>query len=469
MNNNYFDSEEFQEMLRNYEEAINNGESPLLDSDDFTSIAEYYNTKGETEKASEILDHAIDIYPTASAPLIMKARMTLINDEDDVKAQEYLDRVCDKTDLEFNYMQAELWIDQNNEEEAAELLQRVWEENEDEQEDMAIEIATLYVDYDMAEEAAMWLERHDDKESPDYLEVAARIELARRNYDESIRLFNKLIDTNPYSVQYWNMLTFAQVLKGDIRGSIESSEYALAMDNNKTEAIVNKANGLYNLGNFAEAEKYYGRYNRITRGDAQSLLFQASCLFAMNRFQEAAFLLDKAETMADKDMHYLLYDIYQKQAFVQSRMGNLDKALMHINKAYELPVDRNEILVFKGHLLMEHNCVKEAIESFSEALDSSKGSPEIMLKVGMSLYDNNFPKHACKIFEKYLDATDNNIALPYLAACYHDMGDREKYLEYLKEACRLVPQETEIVFDEQFPEGVSPENYYDYEIQNEKQ
>ncbi|MBQ4352997.1 MAG: hypothetical protein II758_05410, partial [Prevotella sp.] len=195
MNNNYFDSEEFQEMLRNYEEAINNGESPLLDSDDFTSIAEYYNTKGETEKASEILDHAIDIYPTASAPLIMKARMTLINDEDDVKAQEYLDRVCDKTDLEFNYMQAELWIDQNNEEEAAELLQRVWEENEDEQEDMAIEIATLYVDYDMAEEAAMWLERHDDKESPDYLEVAARIELARRNYDESIRLFNKLIDT----------------------------------------------------------------------------------------------------------------------------------------------------------------------------------------------------------------------------------------------------------------------------------
>jgi tetratricopeptide (TPR) repeat protein len=118
---------------------------------------------------------------------------------------------------------------------------------------------------------------------------------------------------------------------------------------------------------------------------------------------------------------------------------------------------------------MEHNCVKEAIESFSEALDSSKGSPEIMLKVGMSLYDNNFPKHACKIFEKYLDVTDNNIALPYLAACYHDMGDREKYLEYLKEACRLVPQETEIVFDEQFPEGVSPENYYDYEIQNEKQ
>ena len=51
MNNNYFDSEEFQEMLRNYEEAINNGESPLLDSDDFTSSAEYYNTKGETEKA----------------------------------------------------------------------------------------------------------------------------------------------------------------------------------------------------------------------------------------------------------------------------------------------------------------------------------------------------------------------------------------------------------------------------------
>ncbi|MBQ7424196.1 MAG: tetratricopeptide repeat protein [Prevotella sp.] len=465
MTDNYFESEEFLTLLRDYEERTQNGESPLLGSDDFTSIAEYYHSKGRREEAFEILERALDCYPDASAPLIFKSRLALIEEEDVEKAQELLDRVEDRSELEYYYMQAELYIAQHLDDEAADLLDELWEKSdEDTRQDIALDVANLYIDYDMPEEAETWLRRFDDQTLEDYLELLGRIEVGKGNYKEGMDIFNRLIDKNPYSSYYWNLLASTQMMRGDIYESIESSEYALAINNDDPDAVMNKANCLYKLGNYEDAMEYYQRYIRINPTDCRAYLCQGICMLGENRFQEAAVLLDKAEELASGNGQSLL-DIYQEQAFVNSRLGNLDKALSYLDKAKSLPCDKNDLLVLRGHILLEHGCIEEAQQAFEQAVTGSGNSYEIYFRIAVSVYDNGYTRLACKMFLQMQRVSDRHDGLAYIAACCYDMGERELYLKYLQLACELVPEETKMVLEENFPEELRPEDYYKYELQ----
>ena len=72
-----------------------------------------------------------------------------------------------------------------------------------------------------------------------------------------------MLDTNPYSGPYWNQLAQNQLLRNDIKDSITSSEYSIAINPDDEEAILNKANGLFTLGNYEESLKYYERYKKL--------------------------------------------------------------------------------------------------------------------------------------------------------------------------------------------------------------
>ena len=53
----YFNSEEFQELLDSYEKAIEQGAAPFMDVDDLVDIADYYAWQDEVEKADETIEN----------------------------------------------------------------------------------------------------------------------------------------------------------------------------------------------------------------------------------------------------------------------------------------------------------------------------------------------------------------------------------------------------------------------------
>ena len=52
-NEDYFNSEDFKELLDSYETALQAGEQPFMDADDLVDLADYYNYNGEGDKAAE--------------------------------------------------------------------------------------------------------------------------------------------------------------------------------------------------------------------------------------------------------------------------------------------------------------------------------------------------------------------------------------------------------------------------------
>ena len=76
-NQAYFDSKEFQQILRQYEESIQQGSSIYMDADDLADIADYYQYNGRLEEADNAINRALEYNPDAVGPLLYKAREAL--------------------------------------------------------------------------------------------------------------------------------------------------------------------------------------------------------------------------------------------------------------------------------------------------------------------------------------------------------------------------------------------------------
>lgn len=471
-NDEYFRSKEFLAILADYEDCKQRGVSCMISSDDYADVAEYYHIHdGDIVRSEQVVDAAIQLYPGATAPLAFKARLCLLKSDNSQEARRWVQQIEDKYDLEYFYIMAEILIVENKGEEANEYLHECYEQldNDDDAEDFVYDVACLFCDYNLMEQAEEWVEKASDKEDPDYEEVKARILISRGNFEEGERMLNELLDNNPFAAPYWNSLASSQFQRSAFRDCIDSSEYSLALNPNDDEALLNKANGLYQLGNYHDAADYYLRYSRLRPDDETGELFLAICLLCQDHITEAEEHLKNAETIAEKT-HRNLFEIYQELAFTESRLGKLQEALDYVDKTSTLDCDHDEMLVLRGHILLEHGFVEKAQACFTKAIKQSETSPHIFLRIAVSIYDNGYLPLAQKMFTMLLANVDSQTwdeGYSYLAACHHERGNRKEWLHYLKLAVEKNPSEAVNVLSEFFPEGMEPQEYYRFASEEE--
>ena len=76
----YFKSEEFQEILENYEASINAGSTPFMDADDLVDLADYYSWQGFDNKAEAAANQVLQRthrYPLRILHVALAARKLL--------------------------------------------------------------------------------------------------------------------------------------------------------------------------------------------------------------------------------------------------------------------------------------------------------------------------------------------------------------------------------------------------------
>ena len=465
-NEDYFNSEDFKELLDSYEAAMQVGEQPFLDADDLVDLADYYNYTGEGDKATATIGHALELYPDATLPNVFKAREALAMG-DYLLASHYAEAIGDKDDPDYHYLTAEIMI-AKGEVEKADLYLRRYAKSVDEDEWAAFikDCANLYVDYDINDKAYQWMMRSKGDDSTDFKELMARTLFGLGKYKDSERLFNELIDRNPYSVHYWNALASAQLMDEDYSNAITSSEYAIAIAPNDPDGLASKANGLFRLGNYEGALEYFSRLEKIVPDDDLVLLNEGVCLVNMNRHQEAIPYLERALEVADEESE-VLPQIYLELAFCYSSMKQPSKALEMIDVAMEMPGDITDLLVIRGHILLENGMIEQAEETFKEAIRQSDNSPSILLRIIVSLYDNRYVNSSYEMFKKFFSVVneldpDFNRGHAYMALCCYDLGKNDEFLEYLQKSVEMNPHEAKLVLGFLFPQGMEPSEYAKY-------
>jgi len=459
----YFDSKEFQELLETYEKAVNAGQPVFMDAEELAEIADYYQMQGHLEEAEKTIQLALSLAPGAIAPLTYRIHEALYNG-DTKAAWDYLGQIIETDEPDYIYDRGEIMIVEGRIDEADSYFRdELKNVPQEEYQDYVIDVASIYSDYNFSDKAMEWMTLAKQEESPDFKELMARTLFGLGKYKASEKLFNELIDTDPFQKRYWNALASAQFMNEDYSSAIESSEYAIAIDPEDPDGIIAKAHGLFRLNNYEKAIEYYDRYLERVPDDIYVMLNKSSCYLSLSNDEKALETLLHALETAGEDSPYLT-DIYQELAFVYSDRGETDMALDYLNKTDVLDCDHVQIKVIKGHVLLAGDRLEEAQKMFRKAVLESNGSTPILLRIIVSLYDNKYIEGAYHMLQKFFSIVDekNNEGYAYMALCCHDLKRDEEFMRYLKIACEKNTAECRMVLAHLFPEDVKPEDYYNY-------
>ncbi len=459
----YFKSEEFRAILQQYEDSVRSGHPTYMDADDLADIADYYHYEGRLEEASDAINLALQYNPNAIGPLLYKAREAMSYQDFD-KAREYAARIESLDSLEYLYLKCEILICEGKVDEADEIFREHFREvPPDEHIDFVYDVANLYSEYQQHDKAFEWMARSQGDDSDDFKELMARTLFGLGKYKDSERIFNELLDHDPYSNRYWNSLASAQFMNEDYSASVTSSEYAIAIDPNDAESILAKANGLYRLENFEEALVYFERYSEKVEADEFGYLHQGTCLINLGRYSEAIARLDKAEELSPADSQYLP-EIYQELAFAYCEQKLPETALYYIDKTKDLDCDHIDMDVIKGHILLANQRVEEAEEVFRDTIINSGNAPRVMLRIMVSLYDNRYVSASYHLFKKFFNYVDDdfNEGYSYMALCCYDLGKYDEFMKYLRLGVRKNPREAKRVLGQLFPSNIEVSEYESY-------
>ena len=459
----YLDSKEFRKLLASYEEAVNSGQPIFMDAEELAEIADYYQMMGHMDEANDAIDLALKLSPGAIAPLTYKIHEALFNDQPE-QAEHYLDMIIDRTEPDYIYDKTEILLWYGKIDEAHDYLQEERRKvPEDELDDFTLDVAAIFHDYRFYNHEALWLKKVRDKDTIAYKEQLAINLFAKERYKESMELYNQLIDADPFSRAYWNMLATLQYMLKDFAGALQSSEYSIAIDPDHQEALIIKANALSELANYDEALVFYRRYRERVPDNELALLQMGNCLTNLHRTDEALAILKEAEQVAPPDSPYL-QDILMEQAFIYCDLKDYEQSLAAIERAPEEDCDPVLLNLVKGHVILAQGDISEAATLFQEAVKQSDNPNSTYLRAITSVLENNYVQEAYNLFVMFfkLVPQDFKEGYAYMALCCYELKRYDEFMEYLKKACVVNPYECRTVLAHLFPDNVEPDNYYEY-------
>ncbi len=486
----YTNSPEFRDMLQRYEAALNAGEFVFFDSDDLIDIADYYHSNNELDKAEGAVDYCLHLYPDNSGALLYKARMSLMDYHDVESAKTFAEKASeDDGRMNLFYVKAEIMMATGQWKRAEEYLQQM-EENrkndisydtddddisdEDSDEDLYLDVASLYLDYNNSHGAERWVSRCTnlkDDNLADYYDIWAHIHMLNAEWDEAINSFNKVLDIDAYDTNAWLALCEAYYNTRNYNDALQCSDYAISIDPNLAEAHFTKGNCLLAMQKPQDAIACYERYLRSCPGDTLTELFMATALYSLDRKTEAFNyinrVLDKVEAL---DQPYK-NDALRMGALIHSDIGESDKADWCCDQMTDKSDDA-EANVMRAMVCLMRNQDTEAQQHALAAMRQSDYDEDIMLQlVTMYFTTERWVTSINTVSFIEALAQKNGKEYPWgqlfafkVAAMRHINYNKE-YIEYLQRATEIAPQELEILMNDYFPPGTHASDYVALERQ----
>jgi len=462
----YYESEEFQELLNDYEDSLERGMPLFMDAEDLVEIADYYEGLGRRDEADEAIERALEKDPSCPSALSFKVGDAL-EKGDLAMGHYYLDQITDHDDPEYIYCSAELMLEEGRTKECEKMLRNgLKEQPEEEIENYVLDVLNIYCDWEEWQLAAKWMKLVKATDNDDFREFKGRIHYGMGEFDKSEQVFKQLLDDNPFCLRYWNALASSQFMLGQYKDALESSEYAIAIDASSADALLWKANALYHLGNYEEARDFFHRYSQLTGNDPLGLLNEASCLIAQDRIEEATQMLEKLSVRKDIEPD-ILSDVHQQLAYCYGEQQQYDQAIAVLELSESPQQSNPQITVQKGDMMLAAGKLEEAEATFHQAINESDDPMKTLLQVIVSLYDNCYLTMAHRMMGKFfsLQGDNGHDGYGYMALFCHDLGKREDYLKYLKLAVAHNLKEAEQALKHLFPKDLEPALYYTYETQ----
>jgi len=487
LRNDYFDSDEFREILDVYEDSLKTGITPYLDIDDYSDIADYYMNSDNSSEAIRCVESGLNIYPDEPVLLLIKSGAYIYLHRFE-EAEEIVESLSAAGNNEVAYQKAQLQYALHDNTEKAEEMFAAWladerenafndEEDAEQREEYIrdnyihvitslIELAPGHV-YD-EEVVKRWVELYIVNFSPlgnyDSDLILADTVRSECLYDMVIRVYGNLLETNPYLSHGWTILSAAQFTCNQVDEALDSVEFALAIDPEDTDAMLTKAHCLMFRENYADAAPILEEYVKRTHDGSQQLAL-ATCYVENENTTAALRCLQKAEiffTRYSSDKDYYASACFE-MADLYFALNRLDRARKYIDRAVRLSPDEIEFNLLNATLKLAEDKFDEALPLFISYIQNQDDVVNAVVKIATRLIVFNLDPVALELLD-IIERTSVNYEgteniYPYKALIYLRRKDYKLAAQYMKLGELHCPELTQWVLSDNIPVGMSLSRY----------
>lgn len=498
MANNYFESEEFREILDAYEKSVIAQETVYFDEDDFADIADHYLQLDKSDLGMIAVEKGLACHKDSEVLLSMKSAI-LIYRRDFDQAIEIINNL-DKNSSDIRYQLAQLKYAYDMDSEGAEKLFRKWMKAEDYEHsdeegkrEIYMHIISSFVELRGKDERGMnlwdvvmvrkWVEEYMSNFSPlgKYDTDIQVIDLCKDNdlADLMVKGLNEILEERPYVNKGWQNLALAYFTLCKYEQALEACDFALAINPNDKEALLTKAHSMYALNNKKGCIEYFQAYIE-NGGEPMQYVPLADCLFFAGKKDEAIAELRKFEDAMMGDHIDLSFnnDAEMKQAYIHLLIDAADlyfqnncpdDAIRVYNVIGQVDETNWNAFFMVGACHIMKADLQGAFEAFDEAVVRAEDPVMVALDILMAFAFNNYPKCSIVVFDTVQNICDTHSTSEFAknfttvkSLCYLKNGDIDLFYENFKLAINESPKFVRIVYDGIFPEEMATEEWYDY-------
>ncbi|GEM_PF-1313136 len=530
MAKDYFQSEEFNDLLKTYESQLESNQSIYLDADDFADIADFYLTEDKPDEALKAIGLGLSIHPDEEVLLIIKSA-TFIYMQQYEKAQEILyDLDLENNDVRYQVAQLEYALYDHKE--SAEDIWRTWMEYECHQNstpstveetkrDCYLHIISSMIElhnpvfdegkeWDKAE-VRRWVEEYIDVFQPlgKYDEDVQLVDICRDGdlLDLMIEVLSQVLEERPYLRNGWASLALAQFLSKQYDQAIESSDFALAVNPDCLEALLTKAHALHKMKEDKLALPLFKEYlerggdvvqaipyaeSLFKAGDVTMALDELEMLFSHleKRYKEYSNLLDEGkldnedssnndDKKKTKQSYESFINNYMKAfidlADVYHSQGYYNESIKANEKVLEVDKEYAEAYFMQGINYLALEQYETSATYFAKALQYAVDQVMMGLDIALTFVLNDFDSFALEVLNAISQIADKsespcvkNIAVAK-SLVYLKMGNTSMFLQHFKKACHITPELVKKVYEECFPMDLPVKKWGRYAEENTDQ
>jgi tetratricopeptide (TPR) repeat protein len=343
------EDDEVTDLVKRYEAAKANRSTNFFDVSDFESIINYYIEIFNFNKALEVIIQATKQHPQSSTIQLKKAQV-LIERGQPLRSMKILKdiEVLESGNPEFYIMKGTAYSLIGDITKALKSYNKAVESDIENEEEILYGIALSLQHQNFFKESINFLERakHLNPSNNRYFYELGFAYEKMGDPERSVKLYLRYLDEDPFSENAWYRLGIVYNKLGRKKAALEAFDFTIAINDENTLAIFNKANILADMDKYKEALIEYLNYVEIEYESVDGIIAVAYCYERLGKYDLAEEYYKKA--IAEEPDYA---EGWSGLAGIAYERDNFEESIFYIKKAIKLDSDNSEYQVFLAQVL----------------------------------------------------------------------------------------------------------------------
>ena len=427
-------SNEIYGLILEYEAAKKRGETAFFTEPDFKILIEYFEQEEEYITALQITEDALMHYGYSVGFYLFKAELQITLNQPELALQTLEEAsLYSPNDPQINLLRAEASTYMGRFDQARTIVEQLKMERDGE---------TPWVDLTLAEalifecsqeyESMFYTLKQALEDAPDNSSVLVRFWLAvqlSKKHEESIQVFEELIERNPYASVVWHHLGQTYSYLGYYSEAIDAYEFAIFSSDKFETAYKDCAELCFETKAYRKALKWYLDILELFEPDSDLFLRIGQCYEQLEKHALARTFLTRAMHLdhLNDEVYYHIGCCFAKEEKWRSAINAFEKALKIEEKREEYYAAIAETYYHVGDY-------DRAEDAFQKAIAIVPEESEYWIRYSSFLLDMNCPQDALDVIK----TAEEHLDLPEITycriACLFRLGHRQEAYYWLSEA-----------------------------------